>query len=98
MARQNRAPRSTWTTCRRGGPGGQQQPVRTSKVAGCEADEDRALYVIADLLDGYLGIHAVVIASRLGEILRCTAIELKPTGTCPLGFAGPSAISLMLCR
>lgn len=47
---------------------------RTAKVTGREADEARALHVIADLLDDYPGIDAPVIASRLGEILRCTAI------------------------
>jgi hypothetical protein len=50
---------------------------RTAKVTGREADEACALHVIADLLDDYPGIDAPVIARRLGEVLRCTAIELN---------------------
>lgn len=59
---------------------------RTSRVTGLEADEARALHVIADLLDDYPGIDAPVIASRLGEILRCTAIELNAGRDVPVGI------------
>jgi hypothetical protein len=59
---------------------------RTAKVTGLEADEARALHVIADLLDDYPGIDAPVIASRLGEILRCTAIELNAGRDVPIGI------------
>ena len=70
-------------------PCGQQQPRydRTSKVTGLEADEARALHVIADLLDDYSGIDAPIIVSRLGEILRSTPIQSTPAATCPSGSA-----------
>lgn len=59
---------------------------RTANITGLEADEARALHVIADLLDDYPGIDAPIIASRLGEILRCTAIELNAGRDAPIGI------------
>jgi hypothetical protein len=59
---------------------------RTVNVGGREADEARALHVVADLLDNYPGIDAPVIASRLGEILRATAIALIGGRDVPIGI------------
>ncbi|MHA6779629.1 hypothetical protein ACVGOW_01305 [Pseudonocardia saturnea] len=44
------------------------------------------LHIIVDLLDDYPGIEALVIASRLGEIMRCTAIERNAGRDVPIGI------------
>lgn len=56
-----------------------------AKVTGREAGEAHSRHMIADLLDDYPGIDAPVIASWLGEILRCTAIELNAGRDVPIG-------------
>jgi hypothetical protein len=70
---------------------------RTAKVGGREADEARALHVIADLLDDYPGIDPPVIPSRLRKILRPPRSSSTPAGTCRSGSDGPCAGSLTRC-
>lgn len=66
---------------------GQQQPLWPDREChGREADEARALHVIADLLDDFSGIDAPVFLSRLSEVLRCTAIELNAGREVPNGI------------
>ncbi|MHA6781146.1 hypothetical protein ACVGOW_09135 [Pseudonocardia saturnea] len=57
---------------------------RPAMVTAYEADVARALHIIADVLDDYPGIDAPIIASRLGQILRSTAIELNAGRDIPI--------------
>jgi hypothetical protein len=68
-------------------PYGQQQPLRPDREGHWPRSRrsPRAART-ADLLDDYPGIDAPVIASRLGEILRCTAIELNAGRDVPIGI------------